>query len=305
MRYGAVGNGVSTSLVSGLTREGMNYWLVTLGGSIVVLTLREVYRDLFHPTASGSLSDFVARSTFKPLRHLPGFLSDAGPISIILVILIWSMAVALGFALIYWAMPPDYYRVQSGSRSGFWDMLYFSFEVLTTLGLGDYAALPAWLRLLVTFQALVGFAVLTASITSIVLVHQTLARMRTLARKLSIVKRAKRECGVSFRAGAEDILTEFSAEMVRTRVDLIHFPLVYYFYAENEDSALPHSLKIAVALANEGLSSEDFGTRRAAALLMMALRDLAETLRARFISVERSDCESVFDAYAERHAPAR
>ncbi|HEX3877844.1 MAG TPA: potassium channel family protein, partial [Bryobacteraceae bacterium] len=264
-------------------RMGVNYWLIILGAAIVVLTLREVYRDLFHPTSSGSLSDVVAKGAFNLFRHIPKLLSDAGPLSVVLVIFVWVMAVCIGFALVYAAMPADYFKTEAAPQSGFLPMVYFSLEVITTLGLGDYTALPIGLGLLATFEALVGFAVLTASISSIVLLHQALARMRTLARKLSIAQRTKREFDVSFSSRADDLLAEFSAEVVRTRVDLIHLPLIYYFYAENEQSSLPKALQIAVGLAREGLSSSEPETHRAGALLLVALRDLAEVLRKRFL----------------------
>jgi hypothetical protein len=281
----------------------MNYWLLILGACVILLTLREVYRDLFHPTASGSLSDIVAKLTFNTFRHVPQLLSDAGPISIVLVIFIWAMSVAIGFALIYWAMPPQYFKVQAGPPSGFLPMLYFSLEVLTTLGLGDYAALPAWLRLLATMEALIGFAVLTASVSSIVLIHQSLARIRTLGRKLSVAQRAGVEFDLPFSSDAGSSLSEFAAEVVRTRVDLIHFPLVYYFYSEHEHSSLPAALPIALRVAHQGLSSSETETRRSAALLFVALRDLAETLQHRFIPASTADCETVFKAYAEHHSP--
>jgi hypothetical protein len=282
----------------------MNYWLAFIAIALIVSALREVYRDLFHPTSSGSLSDFVAKTLFSIFRHAPRLLSDAGPLSIVLVILIWAVAVSSGFALLYWSMPPAYFKVRGGPQSGFFAMLYFSLEVLTTLGLGDYAALPVWLRLLVTFEALVGFAVLTASVSSIILVDQALGRIRTLARKLSITHRIRTEFDVQFSSNSDHMLTEFSAEIVRTRVDLVHFPIVYYFYADNEQSSLPQVLPIAVSLAREGLSSSEPGTHRGAAILLVALRDLSELLRLRFISVESDDCERVFEAYARHHSPA-
>lgn len=284
----------------------MNYWLIILGAAIVVLTLREVYRDLFHPTATGSLSDFIAKSTFSLFRHIPKLLSDAGPIAIVLVIFIWVMAVCLGFALIYDGVPAQFFAVHGGSRAGFWAMLYFSLEVVTTLGLGDFAALPIWLRLLATFEALVGFAVLTASISSIVLLHQSLARMRTLARKLANAARAAEEFHVSLTSDADETLSEFSAEVVRTRVDLIHFPIVYYFYAENHHSSLSRTLPNALFFSRAALSAPDSGTRRAAALLTVALRDLAEVLNDRFLPKRLKDVdpERVFEAYRQHHSPA-
>jgi hypothetical protein len=208
-----------------------SYWPAVLGFLIVAFTLREVYQDLFHPSSTGSLSDFVASTTFNMFRHVPRFLSEAGPLAIVLVIFIWAASVCVGFALIYWAMPPGSFKIQAGQPpTAFWQMVYFSLEVLTTLGLGDYAPVPIWLRLLVTFEALVGFGVLTASVSSIILVHSALARLRTLARRISTVRRVEDEMKFSFDAhDAQQILAEFSASVIRTRVDPISRCLLLLF----------------------------------------------------------------------------
>ncbi|HEX3877636.1 MAG TPA: hypothetical protein VHW24_11660, partial [Bryobacteraceae bacterium] len=68
---------------------------------------------------------------------------------------------------------------------------------------------------------------------------------------------------------------------------------------------LPKALQIAVGLAREGLSSSEPETHRAGALLLVALRDLAEVLRKRFLPVESDDCEVVFESFAKHHGPAR
>jgi hypothetical protein len=282
----------------------MNYWLALIAVALIVSALREVYRDLFHPTSSGSLSDFVAKTLFSTFRHAPRLLSDAGPLSIVLVIFIWAVAIAVGFALFYSAMPVTYFQTQTGPQAGILRMLYFSLEVLTTSGLGEYPALPVWLRLVVTFEAIVGFAVLTASVSSIILLDQALGRMRTLARKLSVVQRTRRAFDVQFSETSDHMLVEFSAEIVRTRVDLVHFPVVYYFYADNERSSLPQVLPVAVSLAREALPSSEPSVHRGGAILLVALRDLADLLRSRYVSIESDDCGRVFEAYARHHSPA-
>jgi hypothetical protein len=54
-------------------------WLIVPGLGIIFFTLRQVFQDLFHPSESGSLSEFVARRTFNILRRYPKLLPDAGP----------------------------------------------------------------------------------------------------------------------------------------------------------------------------------------------------------------------------------
>jgi hypothetical protein len=286
----------------------MSHWPAILGILVVAFTLREVYRDLFHPTATGSMSDFVASGIFKAFRHVPLFLSDAAPLAIVLVIFIWATLVCLGFALIYWTLPARDFKIDPGKPpTGFLSMVYFSFEVLTTLGLGDYTPIPLWLRLLVTFEALIGFGVLTASISSILLLHLALSRVRTFSRRVWQMIRAEEQFGFSFeKDGSEDLLLALSLDLAQTRVDLVQYPLVYYFYSTHHQAALPRVLPYALQLADAGLSPErSMDVRRAAALLRLSLQDMAAMLRERFVKVDTDECAAVFEAYLRHHLPAR
>jgi hypothetical protein len=166
-------------------------WALKATAGIVILAFafREIFQDLFHPTRTGSLSDFVGRTLFRFLRRRPSTLSLAGPLSLIVVILSWAFAQAVGFALLYWIGFPGQFQTLSGTGpatgNGFWLMLYFSLQVMTTLGFGDLLPTAGWLRGLATFQALSGLALVTASVSWIVLRYPALARMRTLARRAS------------------------------------------------------------------------------------------------------------------------
>jgi hypothetical protein len=280
------------------------YWPALPGVLLVAFTLREVFRDLFHPSSRGSLSEFIAGTIFNLFRRFPRLLKDAGPLSIVLVIFTWAVFVSLGFSLIYWSLPPNYFKIEAGRPPmGFWPMVYFSLELMTTLGLGDYAPIPTWVRLLAVFEALVGFAILTASVSSIVLVHPALGRMQTLARRISVVVRAKKDGKFSLtEPGATRWLEVLAADLVRTRVDLIHFPIVYYFHAAEDHASLPRALPFLVEFVNDVSSNKNNeDLRQSAALVSIALKDLAETLQKRFVQAESSDYEAVFQAYLQHH----
>ena len=102
-----------------------------------------------------------------------------------LVIFCWVFLLAAGFALIYWSSLPAGFRLNTGTnpqqQSGFLSAIYFSLEALTTLGLGDLTPKPGWLRILVTFEALVGFSLVTASVSWVLLIYPALARTVTFA----------------------------------------------------------------------------------------------------------------------------
>jgi hypothetical protein len=144
---------------------------------------------------------------------------------------------------------------------------------------------------------------LTASVSWIVLLYPALARMRTLARRASILARAEQKTGVNVVSGeAQYLLGDLALDVIRTRVDLIHFPMIYYFHSDSERASLPDSLPYLAAFADAACKSETPDrVHLAGAVLREALNDLAKTLRERFLETDATDAETVFRTYAEEH----
>lgn len=283
-------------------------WTIVPGVLIVAFAFTEIFQDLFHPTHTGSLSDWIGRSLFKRFRRWPSALSTAGPLTIVFVILCWSLLLALGFAFIYWAAYPDGFHFQNGQEGpgtlhGFWTMIYYSFEILTTLGLGDIMPKTNWLRILTVLQSLFGLAILTASVSSIVLIYPALGRMRLLARRTTILTQAARETNVDVISNeASNLLNDFANCVIQTRVDLIHFPTIYYFHSDHRRSSLASALPKILELAQAGSApNAPDRVRLAAATLKSALQDLAMSLDERFLHTNSKDPGTVFRAYAHDH----
>lgn len=281
-------------------------WTIVPGILTIAFAFTEIFQDLFHPTHTGSLSDWIGRTLFRILRRWPRALSSAGPLTLVLVILCWALLQAIGFALIYWAGYPDSFVLEEGHRGlghGFSDMFYFSLQVMTTLGLGDIKPKEDWLRIVVSLQALIGLAILTASVSSIVLIYPALGRMRLLARRTTLLNRAARKTGIDVISGdASGLLGDLATAIIQTRVDFIHFPVIYYFHSDHRRSslasALPRLLRYAEAASDAAAPDR---VQLAAAILRAALDDLAALLDERFLHTKSSDPSAIFRAYAEDH----
>jgi hypothetical protein len=276
-----------------------------LAGALLVLwTLREVFRDLFHPSASGSLSVFVARTLFMLMRRWKRLLPASGPVSLVCVIAIWVLLIAFGFSLIYSAFPSAQFAIQNPqAKFGFWPMIYFSLEVLTTLGLGDYMPTSTSVRVLVVLEALIGFSILTASVSSIVLLYPALGRMRSFARRLSVLRRVEASTGIRVEDGMDgEALQELAWQAIRVRIDLGHFPLSYYFATRDRDSALSANLQYLNEVAHRYQAGANSATRLTSSILCVAVSDLSELLRSRFI--KNCGSKDAFRCYAEDHRTA-
>lgn len=281
-------------------------WTLLPGLCIVGWAFREIFQDLFHPTQSGSLSTYVGRTTFRFLRRWPSKLSMAGPVTLVTVVLCWAFLQAIGFAFIYWSGYPAQFRIQGQHPTGLGGLLlmcYFSLEILTTLGLGDVFPLATWIRLLCTFEALTGFALVTASVSSILLLFPALSRMRNLASRTQTLLAAQAVTGADVISSAGvQLLGQLALDVISARVDFIHFPILYYFHAERRRSSLPHALPHLISLAELGCRAEaPEQVRLAAAALQIALHDLGEVLSTRFIHGNPDDTAEIFRSYADNH----
>jgi len=281
-------------------------WIAVAGLVILAFTLREIFKDLFNPSARGTLSGVVARTTFRMGRLIRPLLPVAGPLALVLVMMCWAFLIACGFALVYWAGFPGDFRFQipqDQHQGGFGTMLYFSLEVLTTLGLGDITPLSGWTRAAAVLEALIGLALVTASVSWIVLLYPALARLRTLARRVSTLVKAGQQTGLDVMSeDVEHVLAELALDLIRTRVDFIHFPIIYYFHSDTMDASLPRALQLLSNFAQAGTEQkDDKRLRLASAALSTALAELASLLADKFGRGDASDTDAVLAAYAEDH----
>ncbi len=273
---------------------------------IIGFALREIFHDLFHPSVGGSLSGMIGRGIFNLLRHWPRSLSFAGPLALVIVIFSWALLLAAGFAIVYWALAPSYYRVDAGTAVPHHNVLaafYFSLEVMTTLGLGDIKPQPGWFSVFVVLHTLIGFTLVTASLSWVILIFPAISRTNRLARLVSIVVRAERNSGIpAISADSEWLLAQLTTGLITVRIDLVHFPLVYYFRSVDENACLAHVIGHIGELAGRASSpSQPERMRLAAAALTLALNDCAQILSSQFPDIQPGEPADVFRSYAAHH----
>jgi uncharacterized membrane protein len=170
--------------------------LLECGGTLLVLFgIREVFRDIFHPTASGSLSDFVGRLASLLMRHTR-LRPAVGPLSLVTVILCWVILLAAGFALIYCGILPREIAHPAGESHSFAEnflrSLYFSLGAFDTFQTFNLAPQTNWLRLVISIEGLIGISMITASVSWLVLLYPALARTRLFARRVSTLLEAEK-----------------------------------------------------------------------------------------------------------------
>ncbi len=283
--------------------------VLEISGTVLVLfTLREVFRDIFHPTRFGNLSDVIGRGMSLLLRHTR-LRPAAGPLALIAVLLAWIVLLCVGFAVIYLGLYPSDFTTTAGLDSLRWTSrilhcLYFSVGTLCTFQTFDLNPRTDWLRLIVAAQGLVGISMITASVSWLVLLYPALARQRATARLLTLATEAEERTGLSPDEHDPTFLIMLEQGIVQARLDLVLFPILLHFYALTPQYTLSAALPSACRFAREATrDDQSVKVRLCGTKLQIALEDLAKTLSERILNgdpPERPDVEAIFQAYAER-----
>lgn len=100
---------------------------------------------------------FVVRRVRTPRKREAAF-SYFGPLSLILLLVVWAAGLTLGFGLLYFALGSPFHDTLAGR--GFMPDLYVSGTTVFTLGMGDVTPLSAGTRALVILEAGTGLGFL-------------------------------------------------------------------------------------------------------------------------------------------------
>ncbi len=286
--------------------------LSTLAGvAIIGLAARDVFDALFHPEGRGTFGWLISRAVWwlfrRPGPH-PRFFPLAGPVALVSVIAAWAAMLVVGWALVYWPHVPDGFRFADGAQAkgALLEALHISLVSLTTLGFGDVTPDAPALRLIVPFEGLLGFGLLSASISWLLLIYPVLARRRSLAYEITLLREAEGSTGQSLDRldpdAADRLYAELTSRLVAVERDLVSFPISYYFAEEDERFSLAGSGPYLLELVKRGRAADrPERVRLRADLLGKAIDDLAATTAVRFHRNDAEGTEQALRAYARDH----
>lgn len=184
----------------------------------------------------------------------------------------------------------------------FVDALYVSGVALTTVGFGNVVPQDGLLRLALVIEGVIGFALLTASISWVLAIYPGLQRSRALAgRTLTLL-----EGGDDPRLIAGDdssvlavVLYDMSNQIGTTRIDLIQYPATFFFHAPAEELSLARALeRLDGALGRDDIP-EDATTAAAAA--RSSLRKLGDSLKNGPFGLKAAGASDALRAYRASH----
>jgi len=286
-----------------------------LGAALIALALRDIFDVLFHPLGRGTVARWVVRSVGWSARHLPGGGGTigllAGPIGYVAVVATWAALLAVGWALVFLPQLPGGFHFDTAldpaQHDGFVDALYVSLVNLTSLGYGDISPASPLLRILGPVETMFGLGLLTASISWLISIYNSISRRDSLAHEVHLAKESEDRLGEKLAEAdpelLEAMLASFAEQLIRCRRDLIHFPITHYFRTEDEERALAGLLPFLASLVEEASGEEQpHSLRVRAEILRMAIDDFAATLRTR-LRMPGKRTDDTLRHYQEEHGP--
>jgi len=171
------------------------YGIALAGGLLLAVTLLDIFTTAFHPTAESAMSGYFYRvvwylaarlSRLLPPRAGRWLLSWAFPSMVAGLLVLWILALLVGFALFY---APSMGRpgafVSSIGRLTWSNALYLSGMCLTSIGFGDIVPREGILRAAAVAEGLCGLLVVGVSITYVLAVSPVLPLLRVVAATLN------------------------------------------------------------------------------------------------------------------------
>ncbi len=268
-----------------------------VGVVVVGVVLRDSFETIILPRrVSGvRLSKVFYRLTWIPWRAVARrmalgdrretFLSVYGPLSLLVLLVLWGTILISGFALIMWAANFD--QSMSGLQN-----LYVSGTTFTTLGIGDFVPHTDVARVVTVVEAGVGFGFLAVLISYLPILYQSFARRETAISMLDEWAGSPPSAGDLYRramrAQAGDELRplllrweEWTAELLESHLS---YQVLCYFRSQHENQSWLGALTAVMDLASAWQAANPEGRKWAAQRLYAigrhALGDLSQVLQA-------------------------
>ena len=185
---------------------------------------------------------FVTRRLGNPRKRETVF-SFYGPLSLILLLVVWAGVMLLGFGLLYFGLGSPF--VDAAHQAGFRSDLYVSGTTIFTLGLGDVTPQNPWARALVILEAGTGLGFLAVVMGYFPVLYSAFSRREVSislldARAGSPPTAAELLRRHSYR-GAELALSELLTEWERWSAELleshISYPQLCYFRSQHSNQS--------------------------------------------------------------------
>jgi hypothetical protein len=242
---------------------------------------RFFYRNTWRPWAS-------AARWVRPDTRRETYLSFFGPLSLFLLLSVWSAGMIAGFAIVHWGLGSQF-NVQASAIT-FGTCLYMSGTTFFTLGLGDVTPLTPVGRTLTVVEAGVGFGFLAAVISYLPVLYQAFSRREVSISLLDARAGSPPSAAELLRRHGQDLKElgqllyeweHWSAELLESHLS---YPSLMYFRSQHTSQSWLAALTAVLDACALVIAGIDGGPTRQAQLTFAMARhavvDLAQILSA-------------------------
>jgi hypothetical protein len=227
-----------------------------LGAALIAIVLGDAFETIVLPrrvTRQISLARLFYQSTWfswsRAVRSIfsgkrqETFLSWYGPLSLLLLLILWATGLVIGFGLVHWASG-SIIKTPEGTAS-FGTYLYLSGTSFFTLGLGDVIPTTTFGRGLVAFEAGMGFGFLALVIGYLPVLNQSFSRREVTISLLDGRAGSPPTAGEMLRRHCHDEgmeeLRQLFHEWERWSADLLEshlsYPVLAYFRSHHDNQS--------------------------------------------------------------------
>ncbi|MGD0918729.1 MAG: potassium channel family protein [Thermodesulfobacteriota bacterium] len=224
------------------------------GVALILIVLGDAFETIILPrrvTRQVSLARIYYRSTWlfwaRMIRSLfsgrrqETYLSFYGPLSLLVLLMLWATGLIIGFGLVHWASGSAI-KTPEGTSSLI-TYLYLSGTTFFTLGMGDVVPITTIGRAICAFQAGCGFAFLALVIGYLPVLNQSFSRREVNISLLDARAGSPPTAGELLRRHSHDLgmedLRQLFHEWERWSADLLEshlsYPVLAYFRSQHDD----------------------------------------------------------------------
>jgi hypothetical protein len=252
----------------------MSWWSIAeqvAGTCIFLFVLLDIFMTVLYARlgshgiarwGSGVIGNIVGRGVRDVLRYLPakgkqrdGLLSFCGPITVVLLLSVWSWSLGVGAAMILQPHLGESILVQGDETpTDFVAALYAAGTSLAITGSSEFQPHTEPMRMLYLMNSLVGTTVVTLAVTYLLQLYSSLQRRDTLALDVDIYTSETGDAAELIAAMAP--LGDFSLTtnnlagigQAMTMVEEAHhfYPVLFYFRTAHESESLIRVLLVSL-----------------------------------------------------------
>ena len=289
----------------------MHLLATVVGALLIVVILWDTFETIVLPRRVARrlrLTRLFYVGTWAPVaglaRRVPAgkkrdrYLAFYGPLSLILLLLVWVVGLLLAFALLHWGVDSQL-QTPGGAAAGFGTYVYMSGVIFFTLGFGDVFPLGAFGRALSVIEVGTGFGFLAAVIGYLPVLYQSFSRREVSISMLdaragtppTAAELLRRHAEAGHLEGVGELLKDWERWAADLMESHLSYPVLCYYRSQHDNQSWLASLVCVLdtcALVMVGVAgARGWQARLTFAMARHALVDISQIFGTRPVSFER------------------